>query len=52
MIVLDTNYGQIKLALDESQTPKTAENFKKYVESGHYDGTIFHRVIDNFMIHK
>lgn len=50
MIILDTNYGQIKLQLDEEKTPETAKNFYRYVDEGFYDGTIFHRVIDNFMI--
>ena len=40
----------IKLELDFDKAPKTAENFKQYVDSGFYDGTIFHRVINNFMI--
>jgi len=50
MITLHTNFGDIKLALDFEKAPKTAANFQEYVEAGHYDGTIFHRVIDNFMI--
>ena len=50
MIVLETNHGNVKIQLDLEKTPKTAENFKQYVASGHYDGTIFHRVIDGFMI--
>lgn len=50
MIVLETNFGTIKIALDETNTPITAENFKQYVTEGFYDGTIFHRVISNFMI--
>lgn len=50
MIVIKTNMGDIKIELHKDQTPKTAENFIKYVESGFFDGTIFHRVIDNFMI--
>lgn len=49
MIVLKTNLGDIKLALHE-ETPKTAESFLNYVKSGFYDGTIFHRVINNFMV--
>ena len=50
MITLTTNYGTIKLELDFDKAPKTAANFKQYVEEGYYDGTIFHRVIDGFMI--
>lgn len=50
MIILETNHGNIKLELDHTNTPKTAENFENYVKSGFYDGTIFHRVINNFMI--
>lgn len=48
--LLTTNYGQITLELDADKAPKTVENFLSYVKSGHYDGTIFHRVIDGFMI--
>ena len=50
MIKLTTNHGVITLELDAEKAPKTVENFIAYVESGHYDGTIFHRVIKNFMI--
>ncbi len=50
MITLHTNYGDITLELDFEKAPNTAANFKKYVEDGFYDGTIFHRVINNFMI--
>jgi peptidyl-prolyl cis-trans isomerase B (cyclophilin B) len=50
MITLHTNYGDIVLELDFEKAPKTAANFKQYAESGFYDGTIFHRVIDGFMI--
>jgi peptidyl-prolyl cis-trans isomerase B (cyclophilin B) len=50
MIKLTTNHGVITLELDSEKAPKTAANFLAYVESGHYDGTIFHRVIDGFMI--
>lgn len=50
MITLQTNYGDIKIELDFAKTPKTAENFVSYVKSGFYDGTIFHRVINGFMI--
>jgi peptidyl-prolyl cis-trans isomerase B (cyclophilin B) len=50
MIILHTNHGDIKLELDFEKAPKTAANFEAYVKAGHYDGTVFHRVIDNFMI--
>ena len=50
MITLTTNLGDIVIELDEAKAPKTCENFKGYVRDGHYDGTIFHRVIDGFMI--
>jgi peptidyl-prolyl cis-trans isomerase B (cyclophilin B) len=49
-VLLTTNHGNIKLDLDAEKAPKTVENFLAYVKSGHYDGTIFHRVIDGFMI--
>ena len=49
-IKLTTSMGPITLELDESKAPLSAANFGKYVDSGHYDGTIFHRVIDGFMI--
>lgn len=49
-VVFLTNYGPIKIELDAEKTPKTVENFLSYVHSGHYDGTIFHRVINGFMI--
>ncbi len=44
------DYGVITLELDADKAPKSTENFLNYVKSGHYDGTIFHRVINNFMI--
>lgn len=50
MILMKTSKGNIKLELDAEKAPKTVANFMSYVESGHYAGTIFHRVIDNFMI--
>lgn len=50
MIKLTTNFGEITLELDHAKAPKTAANFEQYVKSGHYDGTIFHRVINGFMI--
>ena len=49
-VQLTTNHGVITLALNEEKAPKTVANFIAYVEAGHYDGTIFHRVIKNFMI--
>jgi len=49
-VLLETNKGDITLTLDADKAPKTVANFLAYVKSGHYDGTIFHRVIDNFMI--
>jgi len=49
-VLLKTNKGDITLTLDGAKAPKTVANFLQYVKSGHYDGTIFHRVIDNFMI--
>jgi peptidyl-prolyl cis-trans isomerase B (cyclophilin B) len=49
-VLLTTNHGNIKLELDEAKAPKTVENFLTYVRDGHYNGTIFHRVIDGFMI--
>ena len=45
-----SNYGVITLELDAVKAPKSTENFLNYVKKGHYDGTIFHRVIDGFMI--
>nr|WP_303803371.1 peptidylprolyl isomerase [Snodgrassella alvi] len=50
MIKLTTNFGVISIELDHNKAPKTAANFEQYVKEGFYDGTIFHRVIDNFMI--
>ena len=49
-VLLTTNHGTIKLELDAEKAPKTVENFLNYVRAGHYDGTIFHRVIDGFMV--
>ena len=49
-VALNTNQGRIVLTLDAAKAPKTVANFVEYVKSGHYNGTIFHRVIDNFMI--
>ena len=50
VVELDTNMGAIVIELNEKKAPKTVENFLNYVKSGHYDGTIFHRIIDGFMI--
>ncbi|NVK22831.1 MAG: peptidyl-prolyl cis-trans isomerase [Kangiellaceae bacterium] len=49
-VTLTTNHGDIVLELNAEKAPKTVENFLNYVRAGHYDGTIFHRVISNFMI--
>jgi peptidyl-prolyl cis-trans isomerase B (cyclophilin B) len=50
MVELHTNHGVIKLELDAEKAPKTVENFLNYVRKGHYDNTVFHRVINGFMI--
>jgi len=50
MITLHTNHGDIVLELDFVKAPLSSANFLQYCKAGHYDGTIFHRVIDNFMI--
>lgn len=50
MIIIHTNLGPIHLELDTVNTPKTTANFLDYAKSGYYDGTIFHRVINGFMI--
>jgi len=50
MVIIHTTFGDIKLALDAEKAPKTVANFLNYAGEGYYDGTIFHRVIDNFMI--
>ena len=50
MVKLHTNFGIITLELDQEKAPVTVENFLHYVNSGFYDNTIFHRVIDDFMI--
>ena len=49
-VKLHTNHGVITLELDAEKAPETVKNFIAYVEAGHYDNTIFHRVIDGFMI--
>lgn len=50
MLLMKTSHGDIKIELFEEQAPLSARNFMEYVEAGFYDGTIFHRVIDGFMI--
>jgi len=50
MIRLTTTMGNIDIELDFDKAPQSAANFEQYVKDGHFDGTIFHRVIDNFMI--
>ncbi|WP_211451080.1 peptidylprolyl isomerase [Collimonas antrihumi] len=49
-VLLKTNMGDIVIELNPEKAPKTVKNFLSYVNSGHYNGTIFHRVINNFMI--
>ncbi len=50
MITLNTNKGTIKVELDTDKAPATCENFLSYLDSGHYNGTVFHRVIPSFMV--
>ncbi len=50
MVRLHTNYGVITLELDDAKAPKTVANFLSYVKSGHFSNTLFHRVINGFMI--
>lgn len=50
MIKISTTFGDMTLELDAEKAPKTVANFLEYVREGFYDGTIFHRVIDNFMV--
>ena len=50
MIKLHTNHGVIGIDLDEAKAPKTVANFREYVKKGFFDNTVFHRVIDGFMI--
>jgi cyclophilin family peptidyl-prolyl cis-trans isomerase len=50
VVVLETSHGAITIELFQEQAPVTVENFLGYVDGGHYDGTIFHRVISDFMI--
>ncbi len=49
-VKLSTSQGDIVVELDAAKAPKTVDNFVQYVKAGHYNGTVFHRVIDNFMI--
>ena len=49
-VTMETTMGTITLELDDAKAPETVKNFVAYAEAGHYDGTIFHRVIDGFMI--
>ena len=50
LVDLETSHGTIRVELDAEKAPKSAANFAEYVRSGHYDGTVFHRVIPGFMI--
>ena len=50
MVILDTNMGEIHINVDADKAPISAKNFTDYVEDGFFDGTIFHRVIPNFMV--
>lgn len=50
MVIIRTTFGELKLDLDAENAPQTVANFVQYARDGFYDGTIFHRVIDNFMI--
>ena len=50
MVELKTNQGEIVVEVFADKAPKSAENFVQYVKDGHYDGTVFHRVIDGFMV--
>ena len=50
MIIFNTNHGPISIELNSEKAPKSAENFLQYATEGCYNGTIFHRVIDGFMI--
>ena len=49
-VKLDTSMGEIEVELFTDKAPKTVDNFLQYVNAGHYDGTLFHRVIDGFMV--
>ncbi|CAG0972808.1 Peptidyl-prolyl cis-trans isomerase A [Myxococcaceae bacterium] len=50
VVIIKTNLGDVTVQLDPEKAPKTVENFLAYVDAGFYDGTVFHRVIKNFMI--
>jgi peptidyl-prolyl cis-trans isomerase B (cyclophilin B) len=50
MVILHTSHGDITLELDAENAPATVANFLQYVREAHYDNTIFHRVIDGFMV--
>ena len=50
MVIFETSMGEIHITLDSEKAPITARNFTDYIEDGFFDGTIFHRVIENFMI--
>ena len=50
VVTFETSHGSFAVALEPESTPKTVENFLAYVRAGHYDGTIFHRIIAGFMI--
>ncbi|HRP28445.1 MAG TPA: peptidylprolyl isomerase [Burkholderiaceae bacterium] len=50
LVDLETSQGTIRVELDDASAPKSAANFADYVRAGHYDGTVFHRVIKGFMI--
>ena len=49
-VELQTNHGVIRIELDEAKAPESARNFIEYVKKGHYDNTVFHRVIKGFMV--
>jgi peptidyl-prolyl cis-trans isomerase B (cyclophilin B) len=49
-VLLTTNHGNIKIELDDAKAPKTAANFVQYAKDGHFDNTVFHRVIPGFMV--
>lgn len=49
-VTVTTNHGSFVIALDQAKSPKSVENFLRYVDANHYDGTVFHRVIPTFMV--